>query len=113
MTTAGDRAGEVIAELIDESAGLRSCAVIDGAGRQLAATEQLDWAVSAERLWRAAEDPDRPAAAYVHIAIDAGELFAVRDDRFTIIGIAERFSLASLVLCDLRTALRRLEPVTA
>ena len=42
------------------------------------------------------------------MAIDAGELFAVRGESATAIGIADRFSLASLVLCDLREALRRL-----
>ena len=58
-------------------------------------------------------DPAGADPAYVHVAIDGGELFAVRDERFTVIGIADRFSLASLILCDLRAALRRLEPAPA
>jgi hypothetical protein len=113
VTAAADRADEVVAELIEESAGLRSCAVIDDGGETLAATDTREWAPQAERLWRAAADPDGADPAYVHVAIDAGELFAVRDERFTVIGIADRFSLASLILCDLRAALRRLEPAAA
>ncbi|MFN8114175.1 MAG: hypothetical protein U0R51_13375 [Solirubrobacterales bacterium] len=113
MTAATDRAGDVVAELIEESAGLRSCAVIDGRGEVLAATDARDWAAQTERLWAAAADPGHADPAYVHVAIDAGELFAMRDEGFTVIGIADRFSLASLILCDLRAALRRLEPVPA
>ena len=109
VTAAVERAGDVVAELIEESAGLRSCAVIDDRGEVLAATDPREWARRAERLWRAAADPTGADLAYVHVAIDAGELFAVRDERFTVIGIADRFSLASLILCDLRAALRRLE----
>ncbi len=110
VTVVADLAGEVVAELIEESAGLRSCAVIDEHGEVLAATDERAWAPQAERLWRAAADPAASDPAYVHVAIDAGELFAVRDERFTVLGIADRFSLASLILCDLRAALRRLEP---
>lgn len=113
VTAVADRAGDVVAELIEESAGLRSCAVIDESGEVLAATDDRDWAPQAERLWKAAADPAGSDPAYVHVAIDAGELFAVRDERFTVIGIADRFSLASLILCDLRAALRRLEPAPA
>ena len=113
MTAAADRAADVVAELIEESAGLRSCAVIDGRGEVLAASDPRDWAVQAERLWAAAADPGHADPAYVHVAIDTGELFAMRDERFTVIGIADRFSLASLILCDLRAAIRRLEPAPA
>ncbi len=113
VTAAVDRAGDVVAELIEESAGLRSCAVIDERGGVLAATDPRGWAPQAERLWRAAAGPAGANPAYVHVAIDAGELFAVRDEHFTVIGVADRFSLASLILCDLRAALRRLERAPA
>lgn len=113
VTAAEDRAGGVVAELIEESAGLHSCAVIDSEGEVLAATDARDWAVQSDRLWRAAADPGRSEPAYIHVAIDAGELFAVRDQRFAVVGIADRFSLASLILCDLRAALRRLDPAAA
>jgi hypothetical protein len=102
-------AAEVAAELIAESAGLRACAVIDPAGRVVAATADADWAAQSERLWAAAADPRRPAPEHVHVAVDGGEVFAVRGEGASVVGIADRFSLASLVLCDLRAALRRLD----
>ncbi len=113
VTAAEDRAGEVVAELIEESAGLRSCAVTAAGGQVLAATDARDWAAQTDRLWLAAADPDRAEPTYVHVAIDAGELFAVRDERFAVVGIADRFALASLILCDLRDGLRRLDPAAA
>jgi len=113
VPAAEDRAESVVDELVEESAGLRACAVIAAGGEVLAATDPNDWAEQAGRLWQAAADPSRPVPAYVHVAIDAGELFAVRSKDATVIAVADRFSLASLVLCDLRAALRRLAPATA
>jgi hypothetical protein len=114
MTDESDRsaaAGDVVSELLDEAAGLRACAVIDADGEVSAASAPNDWAAQARRLWDAAADPSRPEPSYVHVAIDAGEVFAVRSDRFSVIGIADRFALSSLLLCDLRAALRQLDAV--
>ncbi|MCB0875059.1 MAG: hypothetical protein KDB46_02590 [Solirubrobacterales bacterium] len=105
------RAEAIAAELIEESAGLRSCALIGPGGEVLAATAANDWAEQSSRIWEAASDPDRPPPVHVHVGIDGGEVFAVRGEHASAIGIADRFSLASLVLCDLRDALRRLGPV--
>ena len=113
MTAAADRAEGVVAELIEESAGLRACAIIGPGGELIAASAANDWAAQAERLWSAAADPSRPAPVHVHVAIAGGELFAVRSNHASAIGIADRFALASLVLCDLRAALRRLAPAAA
>ncbi len=116
VTDASDRsavAADVVAELLEEAAGLRACAVIGADGEVAAATSANDWAGRSKRLWDAAADPSRPDPAYVHVAIDGGEVFAVRSDRFSVIGIADRFSLSSLLLCDLRAALRRLDAVPA
>lgn len=108
MTVAVDRAEDIVAELIEESAGLRACAIIGSGGELIAASSPNDWAAQAGRLWGAAADPSRPPPAHVHVAIDGGEVFAVRSGRASAIAIADRFALASLVLCDLRAALRRL-----
>jgi len=109
MTVAADSAADAAAELIAESAGLRACAVIGPAGDVLAATADGEWAAQSERLWAAAVDPERPAPEHVHVAVEGGEVFAVRGGHASVIGIADRFSLASLLLCDLRAALRRLD----
>ena len=108
MTATDRRAEDLVTGLIAGSGGLRACALISPAGEILAATADADWAEQAERLWRAAADPARSDPEHVHVAIDGGELFAVRGEGATAIGVADRFSLASLVLCDLREALRRL-----
>lgn len=105
MTVAAD----VAAELIAESAGLRACAVIDPDGAVAAATADADWAAQSECLWAAAADPERPEPEHVHVAVEGGEVFAVRGAHASVVGVADRFSLASLVLCDLRAALRRLD----
>ena len=108
MTATDRHAEDLVAGLIEGSGGLRACALVSPAGDVLAATAEADWAEQAERLWAAAADPVRGDAEHVHVAIDGGELFAVRGESATAVGIADRFSLASLVLCDLREALRRL-----
>lgn len=99
---------------IGESAGVRACAVLDRRGELLAASAEndgaaLDWAGQAERIWAAAADPTRPAPVHVHVATEGGEVFAVRGDGAAIVAIADRFALASLMLCDLRAALRDLD----
>lgn len=103
-----DAAAAVVARL-GEGAGVRACAVLDPGGELLAASADGDWAVQARRIWEAAADPERPAPVHVHVATDGGELFAVRGGRGAIIAVADRFTLASLMLCDLRAALRDLD----
>jgi hypothetical protein len=95
---------------LGESAGVRACAVLGRDGELLAASADNDWVEQAERIWEAAADPSRPAPLYVHVATDEGEVFAARDEDATIVAIADRFTLASLMLCDLRAALRELDP---
>jgi hypothetical protein len=116
---ATDAAAAAVARLC-EGAGVRACAVLDSGGEVLAASAgndgaardwaARDWAGQAERIWEAAAaDPERPAPVHVHVAIEGGEVFAVRDEGGAIIAVADRFALSSLMLCDLRAALRDLE----
>lgn len=115
---ATDAAAAAVARL-GEGAGVRACAVLDRSGEVLAASAEddraardraaRDWAEQAERIWDAAADPARPPPVHVHIAIEGGEVFAVRDEGGAIIAVADRFALSSLMLCDLRAALRDLE----
>lgn len=102
-------AAALAVERLDALAGVRACAILDRDGGLLAASGRNDWAVQAARIWDAAGDPKRPAPAYVHVATDGGEVFAVRGRRADVVAIADRFTLASLLLCDLRDALRGVE----
>ena len=70
----------------------------------------MPWAEEVDEIWSAAEaarrDPEPPSQ--VHIGSEGGELFAVRDQGVTAIAVTDRFTLESLMLCDLRAALREL-----
>ncbi len=99
-----------VARLTEMSADLRSCAVLDGEGRLLAASRPDRWEELAAELWEAAAESGVAEPEQVHVARDGGELFAVRSPAGTAIALTDRFALASLMLCDLRAALRDLAP---
>jgi hypothetical protein len=107
-TVAADAASAAV-ERLTGSAGVRACALFSDDDGLLAASEDNDWVAQAELIWAAAADPARPAPAHVHIATESGEVFAVRGAGTAVVAVADRFALASLVLCDLRAALRGLE----
>ena len=43
----------------------------------------------------------------MHVATEDGEVYAVRGRAGSAVAITDRFTLASLMFCDLRSALRR------
>lgn len=108
-----ERAAEAVARLREMSAGVRGCAILDRGGEVLAASGPGDWAASAAELWRAAEAAARPAPTQIHVSTEEGEVFAVRLAAASVVAVTDRFTLASLMFCDLRAALRELEPAVA
>jgi predicted regulator of Ras-like GTPase activity (Roadblock/LC7/MglB family) len=98
-----------VAELMEESAGIRACAVVALDGSVLAESSENDWAPAVAELWSAAGAEDEMEAAQVHVATEDGEVYAAREDGPTAIAITDRFTLASLMFCDLRSALRKLQ----
>lgn len=105
--TAADRA---VQELREMSADLRECAFIDAGGEVLAASSDAEWRIRAEELWSAASDGGGDAPTQLHVATDAGEVFAVRSSSgISAIAVSDRFALESLMFCDLRATLRGLE----
>ena len=50
---------------------------------------------------------DEPAS-HVHVATEDGEAFAVRHEGLVMVAVAERFTLASLMIFDMRAVLRDL-----
>jgi hypothetical protein len=76
--------------------------------RVLAATGEADeWGSAASALLGAADKGGGPAEQ-VHIATEAGEVFAVREGDLTAVAVTERFVLASLMAFDMRATLRDL-----
>jgi hypothetical protein len=98
-----------VARMGEMSADLRGCAVLDGAGKTLAASGDAErWGAAAHALLEAADAAGDQAAAHVHVATEDGEAFAVRESGLAMAAVAERFTLASLMIFDMRTVLRDL-----
>ncbi len=106
---ATDPAERLLARLEQSSTELRAAAVLDAESRQLAATDEADWSGAAVALWAAADAGPGGPATQVHVGGEAGEVFAVRGERHSVVATAQRFALASLMFCDLRAVLRGLE----
>jgi hypothetical protein len=95
--------------MTEMSVDLRGCAVLDSDGRTLAASGDHErWGPAAGELLAAADAAvDRPASQ-VHVGTEDGEAFALRFGGFAMVAVAERFTLASLMLFDMRAVLRDL-----
>ncbi len=109
-TVAEPTAERAVAMLVEMSADLRACAIVGPGGEVLASSDEAPWAEQVAEIWSAAEsarrDPEPPSQ--VHVGSEGGEVFAVRGDGVTAIAVTDRFTLESLMFCDLRAALREL-----
>ena len=86
---------------------MRGCAILEAAARALAASDDGPrWEEPARELIEAVDAAGGEPASHVHIATGDGEVFMVRDSARVAVAVTERFTLASLVLFDLRAALR-------
>jgi hypothetical protein len=98
-----------LAFLTEMSPDLRGAAILDGDGGVLAASGDAEaWGDAARALLVAAEAADPEPPEQVHVASESGEAFAVRHEGLAAIAVTERFVLASLMLFDMRQALRDL-----
>lgn len=96
-------------ELQAISADLRGATILDPDGEVLAATGDRDaWRSAARALLEAADAAAGEPVSHMHVATEDGEVFAVRQDGFTLVAAAERFTLAGLMLFDIRSVLRGL-----
>ena len=105
-----DLAESGVALMEEMSVGLRGCAILGEDARVLAASGPPGpWATSTGELLDAA-DAARPGAPaeHVHVATEDGEAFALRFGELAMVAVTERFTLASLVLSDMRSILRDL-----
>lgn len=103
-------AERAVALMEEISADLRGCAVLAGRSEALAASgERRLWGEAGSALLGAA-DATRPGALaeQVHVATEDGEAFALRQGDLAMVAVTERFTLASLVVSDMRMILRDL-----
>jgi hypothetical protein len=96
-----------IARLREMSVDLQGCAVLGPGGEALAASGDLErWGGAAAGLLDAADRAAGRRASHVHVGTEDGDAFALREGDLAIVAVAERFTLASLLLFDMRTVLR-------
>ncbi|HZA90116.1 MAG TPA: hypothetical protein VE401_07755 [Solirubrobacterales bacterium] len=104
-----ETAEAAVARMREMSADLRGCAVLDAGGEALAATGDLArWQEAAAVLLGAADLAGRERAESLHVGTEDGEVFAVRHGDLAMVAVSERFTLASLMLFDMRTVLREM-----
>jgi hypothetical protein len=102
-----DRAVEYLEEISNE---LRGCAILSDAGEVLAASgEDPDaWGKAGGELIAAADAAGGEPVAHAHVATGDGETFCVREGPYVAVAVTDRFTLASLMIFDIRVALRQL-----
>jgi hypothetical protein len=102
-------AGRAVAYLEEISPMMRGCAILSAEGRVLAGTGGTErWAEAARDLLTAADAAGGEPVAHAHVATGDGEAFCVREGGLAAVAVTERFTLASLMLFDMRIALREL-----
>jgi hypothetical protein len=102
-------ADAAVSRISEMSADLLGCAVLDAGGRALAASgDSAQWSEAGAAFLAAADAAGDEPAGEVHVGTEDGEGFAVRQGELAIVAVAERFTLASLMLFDMRTVLRDL-----
>ena len=98
-----------VARLREMSPDLRGCAILDSEGAALAATgDRESWGRAGAALLAAADAAGAEPVAHVHVATEDGEAFALRHQGLAAVAVAERFTLASLMIFDMRAVLRDL-----
>jgi predicted regulator of Ras-like GTPase activity (Roadblock/LC7/MglB family) len=94
--------------LTEMSPDLRGAAILTADGTVLAASgDAAEWAEESVALFARADAAAEPVEQ-VHVATQAGEVFALRHEGFAAVAVTERFALASLTFFDMRSALREL-----
>jgi hypothetical protein len=105
-----DAAEGALAFLTEMSPDLRGAAILGPQGEVLASTEGEweRWREDAAALFAAADGAEGAPVEQAHVATEQGEVFAVRNAGLTAVTVTDRFALASLMLFDMRSTLRRL-----
>jgi predicted regulator of Ras-like GTPase activity (Roadblock/LC7/MglB family) len=105
----GGSAEAALAFLTEMSPDLRGAAILDGEGSVLAASgAAAAWGEATRALLAAADAADPEPAEQIHVGSESGEVFALRHEGLVAVAVTDRFALASLMLFDMRQALRDL-----
>jgi hypothetical protein len=98
-----------VARIEEITPELRGCAIFAEGGRVLASSgDDSAWAKAGGELLAAVAAAADGPVAHVHIATGDGEVFSVSEGGLTMVAVAERFVLSSLLNFDLRAVLREL-----
>jgi hypothetical protein len=102
-------AGRAVAYLEEISREMRGCAILSEDGEVLAASGDAEgWGEASRDLISAADAAGGEPVAHAHVATGDGEAFCVREGGLIAVAVTERFTLASLMLFDMRITLREL-----
>ena len=86
---------------------IRGCAIIGPGGLTRGSPgDEADWIEAAAALLKAADTAAGAPATHTHVATEEGEVYAIRRGDLAMVAVTDRFTLASLVLADMRAALR-------
>ena len=95
--------------LTEMSPDLRGGAILAGDGTVLAASgDAAAWAEDAVNLLQVADAAGDEPVEQIHVATQAGEVYALRAHGLAAVVVTDRFTLSSLTFFDLRSALRGL-----
>src|SRR5262245_64813422 len=104
-------AGRAVSYLEETSNELRGCAILSQDGELLAASgDPESWGDAGRELVAAADAAGGKPVAHAHVAKGGGAAFCVCEGGYVAVAVTERFTLASLMIFDLRNAHRRLVP---
>jgi hypothetical protein len=107
--TVAQEAERALGYLREMSPDLRGGAVLSAQGELLAASGDPDeWRDAAAEFVKVADHAGDEPVEQAHVATEEGEVFAVRSGGLVAVAVTERFTLASLMLFDMRTVLRDL-----
>jgi predicted regulator of Ras-like GTPase activity (Roadblock/LC7/MglB family) len=106
----GESAEAALAFIAEMSPDLRGAAILGPEGQVLAASgeEPERWREDAAALFAVADAAEGESVQQIHVATEQGEVFAIRNAGLAAVAVTDRFALASLMLFDLRSALREL-----
>jgi hypothetical protein len=102
-----ERAAQSLDRLMELSPDMRGGAILASGDVLAASGEEGAWGEATAALLAAA-DIDGEPGEQVHVATEAGEVFALREGSLTAVAVTERFALASLMAFDMRATLRDL-----